>query len=100
RYDAATQTCSNVYCHGNFPSSKATLPPPSPTWNGGSDAATCGSCHDLPPPEPRHVNLGGVPGCNGNPNFPTLACHPSKYTPTSVDPKLHIDGKICPPQCD
>jgi predicted CxxxxCH...CXXCH cytochrome family protein len=99
-YDRATQTCSNVYCHGNFPRSKASSPPVAPTWGGGSAAAQCGSCHDLPPPPPTHI-VPGIPGCNGpDPSNPAVACHPSSYTPTSVNPDLHIDGKICPPACD
>jgi predicted CxxxxCH...CXXCH cytochrome family protein len=89
----ATQTCSNVYCHGGFNKSSANPLTP-PTWNGGSAAVACGSCHDLPPPVPTHVDLKGVPGCNSNPNFPALACHPSPYTPTSVDPTRHINGTI------
>jgi predicted CxxxxCH...CXXCH cytochrome family protein len=98
-YEPASQTCSNVYCHGNFPGSKVTLPPPVPTWRGGEAAVACGSCHDLPPPPPTHVIIG-VPGCNGpDPSNPAVACHPSPYTPTPVDPTLHIDGRICPPSC-
>jgi len=98
-YDPVTQTCSNVYCHGNFPSSKVTLPPPAPTWNGGGLAVACGSCHDLPPPEPTHVLVNvATQGCGTSTN-PLITCHPSAYTPTTVDPKLHIDGRICPPSC-
>jgi predicted CxxxxCH...CXXCH cytochrome family protein len=111
-FDPATQTCSNVYCHGNFNLSKAPpATPPAPNWSAGSTAVACGSCHDLPPPAPTHVNLQGLPGCNGNPNFPALACHPApgagkpgySYDPVTkigtVDPALHIDGQICPPSC-
>jgi predicted CxxxxCH...CXXCH cytochrome family protein len=112
RYDAATQTCSNVYCHGNFPKSKVTMPPPAPSWNGGAAAVACGSCHDLPPPEPTHqvVNVAAQ-GCSTSTN-PAITCHPApgagkpgySFDPATglgtVDPKLHIDGKICPPQCD
>lgn len=99
-YDAASQTCSNVYCHGTFLNSRAT-PPPKPTWNAGAAAVACGSCHGAPPPPPGHPDPAalGVPvGCNG-PSNSALACHPSLYTPTSVDPKLHIDGRVCPPLC-
>lgn len=98
-YDPATQTCSNVYCHGDFPSSKATPPPPAPTWNGGDEAVACGSCHDLPPPPPAHVAVDvATQGCGSSTN-PAITCHPRAYSPTKVDPKLHIDGKICPPSC-
>jgi predicted CxxxxCH...CXXCH cytochrome family protein len=111
-YDPLTQTCSNVYCHGNFNlSKKPPSLPPAPTWRGGEAAVACGSCHDLPPPVPTHVDLQGISGCNGNPRFPALACHPApgagkpgySFDPTTgigtVDPKLHIDGRICPPSC-
>ncbi len=101
-YNASSQTCSNVYCHGNFPFSKPTLPPPNPTWKGGSAVVACGTCHALPPPAPAHpdpVAFGVSLGCNGPSNNPALACHPGSYTLTSVDPKLHIDGRICPPFC-
>jgi len=98
-YDAAAQTCSNVYCHGNFPFSKTVLPPPKPTWNGRSAAVACGSCHDLPPPFPAHVPVNvPVQGCGTSTN-PAIACHPPAYTPSTVDPTLHIDGKVCPPFC-
>jgi predicted CxxxxCH...CXXCH cytochrome family protein len=98
-YDASTKTCSNVYCHGNFPFSKARPPPAAPTWTEGDSAVACGTCHDIPPPVPLHVRIGIV-GCNGpDPSNPALSCHPSAYTVTSVDPKLHIDGRVCPPFC-
>jgi predicted CxxxxCH...CXXCH cytochrome family protein len=112
RYDASTQTCSNVYCHGNFPRSKAT-PPPDPTWRGGAAAVACGTCHGTPPPAPAHPTVVDVvaQGCSTS-TIPALACHPAptattrgfSYDPATgtgtVDPRLHIDGKICPPQCD
>jgi predicted CxxxxCH...CXXCH cytochrome family protein len=98
-YDPATQTCSNVYCHGNFPFSKVTLPPTAPTWSGGGLAVACGTCHDLPPPPPAHVVVNvGAQGCGTSTN-PVIACHPAPYSPTTVDPRLHIDGKVCPPFC-
>ena len=47
RYDAATATCSGVYCHG------ATLGDPratvtAPRWDQPADGA-CGTCHGVPP---------------------------------------------------
>ena len=96
-YDPTTQTCSSVYCHGNFPGSKAVFPPPAPTWNQGASAITCGTCHGLPPPAPTHAVVDvATLGCNGN---GTTGCHTAAYTPTTVDPRLHIDGRICPPDC-
>lgn len=97
-YDPATQTCSNTYCHGGTPGWRS-QPVVSPRWSQGSEAIVCGACHDLPPPTPIHVQINKVTqGCGTSTN-PILACHPAGYSPTSVDPKLHMDGQICPPDC-
>jgi len=96
-YDRATQTCTNVSCHG-IPGAKVN-PVVWPSWQNGNEAIVCGSCHDLPPPFPIHVQINkAVEGCNTaiNPNF---QCHPAAYTPTSVDLTLHLDGQVCPPDC-
>jgi predicted CxxxxCH...CXXCH cytochrome family protein len=114
-YNATSQTCSNVYCHGKFPSnlpSKAAQAPPAPAWGAGAPAVACGSCHDMPPPLPTHTTINVAMGCSTNSSsIPALACHPGPsatspgytFDPTTgtgtVDPKLHIDGKICPPAC-
>ncbi len=96
-YDPVSQTCTNVSCHG-IPFGKVT-PVVWPSWQQDSAATVCGSCHDLPPPFPTHVQIDkAVEGCNTaiNPNF---QCHPAAYTPTSVDLTLHLDGRVCPPDC-
>ena len=46
-YDAATQTCAGVYCHGATLGDAAALVT-APRW-GQPDAATCRSCHGAPP---------------------------------------------------
>lgn len=96
-YDPATQTCTNVACHG-IPGARVN-PVVWPSWQQGAAATVCGSCHDLPPPFPIHINIDKArQGCNTpiNPNF---QCHPAAYTPTSVDLTLHMDGRVCPPDC-
>lgn len=97
-YDPATQTCSNTYCHGGTPGWRA-QPVVNPKWSQGSEAIVCGACHDLPPPAPVHVVVDkAAQGC-GTSKSPVFTCHPAGYSPISVDPKLHMDGQICPPDC-
>lgn len=43
--------CAATYCHGNFPNGRRDN---RPAWLGGSAAATCGSCHAVPPTSGRH----------------------------------------------
>ena len=96
-YDPATQTCSNTYCHGGARGWRANPVVP-PSWSQGSEAIVCGACHDLPPPTPVHVAIQTAQGC-GTPINPAFACHPAGYSKYTVDPKLHMDGQICPPNC-
>jgi len=99
-YDPVTKTCSNVYCHGGTPFLKADVQPVAPRWGQGRDLVVCGSCHDLPPPPPLHVAIDKArQGCNTSISA-ELTCHPAPYSPIAVDPRLHIDGRICPPSCD
>ena len=67
-------------------------------WKTVPSRASCGSCHDLPPPTPIHVAIQGTQGCGTSVN-PAFACHPAGYSKYTVDPKLHMDGQICPPNC-
>jgi predicted CxxxxCH...CXXCH cytochrome family protein len=63
------QRCSGTYCHGDtFTDTSAKNQ--RPLWNG-SDQATCGSCHGLPPSNHARSNCA--------------ECHPSGK---------HLDGKI------
>ncbi len=71
-------TCSNVYCHGNFKNGATAL---APSWLGGAAAASCGSCHGLPP--------GGTHPASNN----CASCH-TGYTISSVDPVKHMNGAI------
>jgi predicted CxxxxCH...CXXCH cytochrome family protein len=78
-FDAASGKCASNYCHG------ATLTGGSntaPVWTkvDGTQAA-CGTCHGIPPPSPHSANTS----CG--------TCH-TGYTATTVNVKLHIDGKV------
>ncbi|MBK8014687.1 MAG: CxxxxCH/CxxCH domain-containing protein [Deltaproteobacteria bacterium] len=48
-YDASTKTCANVYCHGDRLPADTNAEGRRPRWDGGSDQASCGRCHGLPP---------------------------------------------------
>lgn len=48
-YTAATKTCSNVYCHGNFPGGNNS----SIAWTAAKPA--CNACHNLPPSTGSHA---------------------------------------------
>jgi predicted CxxxxCH...CXXCH cytochrome family protein len=84
-WDASTQTCTNVYCHGaTAPDSKAvTL---SPVWTAPHrDASqTCTYCHGSPP------NGAGGTRC--------ATCHRSVVDATDpnklINTALHLDGKV------
>lgn len=79
----AAGSCSATYCHGAFPNGAAAN---APSWSGA--APRCGSCHTIPP---TMASQGGThpdvepAGC--------ARCHPG-YTAASVDPALHVNGKV------
>jgi predicted CxxxxCH...CXXCH cytochrome family protein len=88
-WDRQAQTCSNVYCHG------ATLAGGShtaPRWtNVGAGEAACGSCHGLPPTNPRHPKITATDTriCS--------TCHPGTVKPDGtidVAGGLHVDGIV------
>lgn len=81
-YDAATHTCSNVYCHGAILNDNAGSNT-HPTWTApGTGQADCGTCHGLPP---NHTNLTTC-----------VSCHPTVVDGTQkiIAPAKHIDGQI------
>jgi predicted CxxxxCH...CXXCH cytochrome family protein len=78
-FDAATGTCSGVYCHGAVLRGGGANVDPS--WTGGPAEATCGACHGNPPPPP-HVQTKICENCHEG------------YTLTTVNPPLHMDGVI------
>ena len=81
-------TCSNVYCHGTFTYGTVTgTAANTPDWTG-TDQATCGSCHGLPPT--GHISISV--GCNG--------CHPGTVAAdgtiivnTATGASLHVNGQ-------
>jgi predicted CxxxxCH...CXXCH cytochrome family protein len=99
-YDFQSVTCQSVFCHGAWSLDKASSPYPdsyagdvmegnnyAPTWTGGEDQATCGTCHGLPPT--GHV--AAEPTECGN-----AGCHPGVVDPDGVidDVQLHINGRV------
>jgi len=97
-YDPSTLKCSNTFCHGNWKVRKATSTSQfvfadsvmvgandSPAWTGGSAAATCGTCHGIPPK--GHLALA-VSSCG--------TCHVGVVDNNGhiVDKTKHGNGKI------
>jgi predicted CxxxxCH...CXXCH cytochrome family protein len=97
-YDPATLKCNNTFCHGDWKIRKATSSSQfiytdsvmvgenySPVWTGGSTAATCGSCHGIPPK--GHLVLA-VSSCG--------TCHVGVVDNNGqiVDKTRHMNGKI------
>jgi predicted CxxxxCH...CXXCH cytochrome family protein len=72
-YDAATHTCSNVYCHLDA----------KPTWTAPR-ADACGSCHGVPPAAPHPQSKE------------CYACHGETVDKSGnvIDLQKHIDGKV------
>lgn len=109
-HDPGALTCSNVYCHGNWASTRSTAPPArqfafrdtvmtgnnhSPLWTGGAAEAACGTCHSAtyPPDTVRYI----VP--QGHIPFAVTACANCHSPVVDVagkiaDKSLHINGKI------
>ncbi len=86
-WDRDTRTCTNTYCHGNFPEGNHDN---APVWTA-SDQAACGSCHDdgtdifqMQHGHILHVILGV--GCE--------SCHASTVDSNLnvIGPEFHIDG--------
>ena len=70
-------TCSNVYCHGSFTGGNTAY---APSWTSPV-AASCGTCHGVPPAAPHTQNTD----CS--------ACH-TGYTSTTVNASLHVNGVV------
>ncbi|MBA4250099.1 MAG: hypothetical protein C0425_00960 [Chlorobiaceae bacterium] len=99
RYDPATNSCSNTYCHGNFvflrSASSFQFAYTADRMVGNNDTvkwnqvdgsqATCGSCHGLPP-------TGHIPSAL----TACANCHAGVVDNQGriIDKKKHIDGKI------
>lgn len=93
---AADTTCSNTYCHGNFPGGLAGA---KPAWTGtftpGTSSLTCNACHGqgtgtlaLSPPHSTAARHPQNPAC--------ADCHPG-YTQSTVNRPVHVDGIVNKP---
>lgn len=90
RWDPATGTCSQVYCHGALPlDDEDPMPTVTAVWNAtdGTDPL-CDGCHAVPPSRTR----------DGLPHPPSPACgtcHPTANQALEItDPTRHIDGVV------
>jgi predicted CxxxxCH...CXXCH cytochrome family protein len=84
-YATATQTCSNTYCHGQFPGGKNGN---SITWNAAGKL-TCNGCHGqttpVATPQPTYPHAQ-------NPNC--VNCHGTGYSSTTVVAATHVNGSV------
>jgi|GEM_PF-1224251 len=91
-YNVATNTCENVYCHGNFTNGNHV----NPTWNGGDNYGKCGSCHGdaatgSPLPGGTHVTLETCEVCHTE----TVEIDPDDPDKRRIkDPTKHVDGLL------
>jgi predicted CxxxxCH...CXXCH cytochrome family protein len=81
-YDATTQSCANVYCHGAVLGDTAATNN-HPAWSApGTGQADCGTCHGLPP---NHKNGDQCSACHAS-----VVDNDRKI----IAPDRHIDGKV------
>lgn len=83
RYDAASGSCAETYCHAGSGGTRT-----SPRWTDGSAGATCTACHGAPPPPP-HAARGtcGEAGCHAGATTETGAIAPAWAA-------LHVNGVV------
>lgn len=92
--NTGSKTCSNLYCHGNYPGSGKNA---SPQWDVAA-TANCGSCHggsnsDLPTSGNHavHASASGF-------NIACTSCHEGIITGsgtyTIADQEKHVNGKV------
>ena len=87
-FDAATLTCSKVYCHGTFSFNGVTGSNAHPSWTDPTSLG-CTSCHAMPPA--GHPPLAGAvtaTACN--------ACHPRTVNAQGlieISTGAHVNGK-------
>lgn len=94
-YDVVSNTCSNVYCHGQFTGGNLNF---KPVFND-PESVTCGSCHGDP------VTGNPTPRINGvfrPPHYSWMTINNCYYCHTSVinqqgqiiDPTKHVNGVV------
>jgi predicted CxxxxCH...CXXCH cytochrome family protein len=87
-YDAATKTCSNVYCHGSFGYGGVSGTNARPVWSDATPV-TCASCHAMPPA--GHPSIGAAADAK--------SCHACHADSVSLDGTInvasgaHLNGK-------
>ena len=102
KYDPATGTCSNVYCHGGaMPGGDTSGSNRTPSWKTPFMPTSlalpdsCNKCHGFPPVNASHPVLAPNPDlvtCNGcHPNVNAFA---TGYADVFVDKSKHINGVI------
>ncbi len=76
-WDRDTATCTDTYCHGNFPGGRRAAP----KWTRvGEGQGQCGSCHFLPP--------------LGHPGDDCWSCHPDTIDESFHLSDKHVDGIV------
>lgn len=87
-------TCSNVYCHGNYPGSgkNATV-----TFNSGT--APCGSCHEASNTSPPDSGMHEIHASGDVHNFRCTLCHETIVTGSGPDYSVadrtrHVSGYV------
>jgi predicted CxxxxCH...CXXCH cytochrome family protein len=73
--------CSGTYCHGDA----------KPTWVPGNGAASCGSCHAIPPADSAHTGVTSLSTC--------ASCHPTTMNASGslIVGGTHLDGIVNAP---
>ncbi|MHB8882716.1 MAG: choice-of-anchor Q domain-containing protein [Thermodesulfovibrionales bacterium] len=95
RFNYSDGTCSNIYCHGNYPGSGNNAPV---TFNSGS--APCGSCHNASNTAPPASGKHNTHTSSSSYEFTCTLCHndivggtsPAGYTIT--DKSRHVNGYV------
>ena len=82
-YDLTNHTCSNTYCHGNFPGGNQSASAIS--WST-SGKLTCTACHGNPP------SLTSTSHHPANTNC--VACHGTGFSSSTVAAATHVDGAV------
>lgn len=86
-YDAATNTCQNLYCHGNGRQQNGTM-----QWNVADATLGCGSCHE--DGSRNGETLSGKHKKHIEKNYDCVECHAAVVDQQMnvVDPELHVNG--------
>lgn len=86
-YNSTTNTCSQVYCHGDWQESAHSSGgyASQPVWiKVDGTQVNCGSCHAIPPPAP-HPAPSACNNCHSNMNSSMQFIDPAKHVNGIVD---------------